>query len=115
MDLGQRVVELAADAGDRFLGLVALRLQTSDGFSRSLAVLSQLLCRPFELVALRSFQSRCRRYGRVGLDEPHDRRCVGLDECWSEGYLIASFELCDPRAQCFKRAVALLQFELLLV
>jgi len=52
MDLLQRVVALFADAHDRALCFVPLRLQPSYGFPGTLAVFCQLLHGAFQLGAL---------------------------------------------------------------
>ncbi len=117
MDLEQGVIEFLTHARGGVLSFVTLRLQTGDGFSSSLAILGQLLRRTLELCQLGAIEFRSgRTRGLIELDELHRiRRRARWYQGRGEGHLVASLELRQARAQRFERAVALLQFQLLLV
>ena len=117
MDLVPSIIEFLADAGNGVLGFVALRLQASHGFSRSLAILGQLLRGTLEFRALGPILFGARRFG--GLDERGElhrsRWRTDLHQGWREGYLATSLELGQSPAQRVELSVALLQFQFLLV
>jgi hypothetical protein len=112
-----QLITLSADASHCVLSFVALGLQTSDRFTRTLAIFGQLLRGAFQFRALCPLQFRDRRHrGWFALAQLYrGRRATLLNQSWREGDLVAPLELGQALLQRFEREVALFQFELLLV